>query len=123
MTEQFIREINQLSSHSHHAHLEKGWWDELHLKPDDLMVASKLLLIMTEIAEAAEGFRRFSQDKNLQHRQAIEVELADAVIRIADLAGFLKLDLGRAIVEKMKYNETRPDHTYEARNAMDGKRF
>lgn len=36
------------------------------------------------------------------------VELADAVIRIADLCGHLGIDLETAIAQKMAYNETRP---------------
>ena len=36
------------------------------------------------------------------------VELADAVIRIADLCGHLGIDLEAAIREKMEYNATRP---------------
>lgn len=36
------------------------------------------------------------------------VELADAVIRIADLCGHLGIDLGEALELKMKYNEGRP---------------
>jgi NTP pyrophosphatase (non-canonical NTP hydrolase) len=53
----------------------------------------------------------------------IEVELADAVIRIADLAGALELDLGSAIAEKMAYNAQRADHKPEARAAAGGKSF
>ena len=34
--------------------------------------------------------------------------LADAVIRIADLCGYLGIDLDTVISEKMAYNETRP---------------
>lgn len=40
--------------------------------------------------------------------EGVAVELADAVIRIADLCGFMGIDLEAAIVEKMAYNETRP---------------
>lgn len=38
----------------------------------------------------------------------IPSELADAVIRIADLAGALGIDLDAAIGEKMAFNENRP---------------
>ena len=62
-------------------------------------------------------------DDHLPHRKAIEVELACAMIRIADLAGYLELDLPEAITEKLAYNETRADHTAEARQAVDGKRY
>lgn len=53
----------------------------------------------------------------------IEVELADAVIRIADLAGYLGLDVGAAIIEKMEFNKTRADHQLENRKASGGKAF
>lgn len=36
------------------------------------------------------------------------IELADAVIRIADLAYLTGVDLGAAIIEKAEYNATRP---------------
>lgn len=39
------------------------------------------------------------------------VELADAVIRIADLCGHLGIDLEAAIDLKMAYNETRRSST------------
>lgn len=40
--------------------------------------------------------------------EGVSVELADAVIRIADLCGYLGIDLDTVISEKMAYNETRP---------------
>lgn len=40
--------------------------------------------------------------------EGVAVELADAVIRIADLCGHLGIDLEAAIDLKMAYNETRP---------------
>lgn len=62
-------------------------------------------------------------DDKLPHRLQIEVELADAVIRIADLAGALGLDLGGAIAEKIRFNEHRPDHRLENRAAAFGKAY
>ena len=51
----------------------------------------------------------------------IEVELADAIIRILDIAGALDLDVGGALIEKFNYNQTRADHKPENRNAPGGK--
>ncbi len=87
------------------------------------LVAQKLMLIVSEISEAMEGHRKGLQDDKLPHRSMLEVELADAVIRIADLAGALNLDLGGAIAEKMAFNATRPDHKPEARAAAGGKAY
>lgn len=87
------------------------------------LVAQKLMLCVSELAEAMEGHRKGLMDDKLPHRTMLEVELADAVIRIADLAGALGLDLGGAIVEKMAFNATRVDHTAEARAAAGGKAY
>ena len=40
--------------------------------------------------------------------EGIAVELADVVIRIADMCGLYGIDLEAAIAEKMEYNEKRP---------------
>ena len=87
------------------------------------LVAQKLMLIVSEVSEAMEGHRKDLPDDKLPHRPMIEVELADAVIRIADLAGALGLDLGGAISEKLAYNAQRPDHKLEARAAEGGKSY
>jgi len=83
----------------------------------------KLMLMVSEIAEAMEGARKGLQDAHLPHRKAEEVELADAVIRILDYCGRFDLDIGGAIAEKLRYNATRQDHTKEARLAAGGKKF
>jgi NTP pyrophosphatase (non-canonical NTP hydrolase) len=62
-------------------------------------------------------------DDHLPLRSMLEVELADAVIRIADLAGALDLDLGGAIAEKLAYNAKRADHNPENRAAAGGKAY
>lgn len=86
-------------------------------------VPEKLMLIVSEVAEAMEGFRKGLKDDKLPARDMLEVELADAVIRIFDLAGGLNYDLGPAIAEKLEYNRTRADHKPENRNAPGGKAF
>ena len=60
-------------------------------------------------------------DDHLPHRRMVEVELADAIIRIADLAGALGCDIEGAIREKREYNRQRADHKLEARNSANGK--
>lgn len=121
----------------HGASVNAGWWGpvaihDLHLdvfevrsdsKLGKALVAQKLCLIHSEISEAMEGHRKGLQDDKLPHRLMIEVELADAVIRIADLAGALGLDLGGAIAEKLAFNAQRPDHKIENRLAADGKAY
>jgi hypothetical protein len=82
-----------------------------------------LCLIHSEISEAMEGYRKNLMDDHLPHRPMIEVELADAMIRIGDLAEGLGLDLGGAVAEKLAFNARRADHKPEARRAAGGKAF
>lgn len=103
-----------------------GWWTNLHTG-EDLREANnvpeKLMLIVSEIAEAMEGHRKSLRDDKLPHRPMIEVELADAVIRIFDLAGAKGYDVSGAIVEKLQFNAQRPDHKPENRLADGGKAY
>lgn len=117
----------------HEASTSAGWWH--HQGQDQrlqltgrtrlglALVAEKLCLIHSEISEAMEGLRKDLQDDKLPHRKMMEVELADALIRICDLAGALNFDLGGAVAEKLAYNATRPDHTPDARASAGGKAF
>ena len=104
-----------------------GWWaSRLTGKPLDrsqINVGEKLMLIVSEVAEAMEGDRKDLMDDKLPHRKMIEVELADALIRIFDLAGFLQLDLAGATIEKLAFNQVRADHKIENRNAPGGKAY
>ncbi|UGL61590.1 hypothetical protein QE346_gp138 [Pseudomonas phage phipa10] len=81
-----------------------------------------LMLVTTEIAEAAEGVRKDLMDNHLPERKMEEVELADAIIRIMDYANVRGLDVAGAIIEKIEYNMTRADHKREARLAEGGKK-
>lgn len=111
----------------HGASKAAGWWNDLQtgapLVDRPHVVGEKLMLIVSEVSEAMEGHRKGLADDKLPHRPMVEVELADAVIRIADLAGALGLDLGGAIAEKMEYNRNRPDHKPENRKADGGKKY
>ena len=101
-----------------------GWWhDPKTGEKLNRNVPEMLCLIHSEISEAMEGYRKDLMDDKLPHRKMIEVELADAAIRIFDLAGGLGLDIGAAIAEKMNFNETRADHQLHARLAEGGKKF
>ena len=111
----------------HEASKSAGWWHDLHTGEPIVqrphVVGEKLCLIHSEVSEAMEGHRKGLMDDKLPHRQMIEVELADAVIRIADLDGALGLDLGGAVAEKLAYNAQRADHKPENRRADGGKKF
>lgn len=103
-----------------------GWWtdsDGNHLTLNPMCFSNKLCLVHSELSEAMEGDRKGLMDDKLPHRSMAEVELADAVIRIFDLAGAYNMDLGGAIEEKLAFNKVRPDHKKEAREAAGGKKY
>lgn len=109
---------------------KSGWWLDTETGDDvrewpgkhfNAWVSAKLMLVVSEVAEAMEGHRKGLQDDHLPHRSMLEVELADTVIRILDLAGGLNLDIAGAVVEKLAYNQQRADHKLENRIAQGGK--
>mgnify|MGYP000140159900 CR=1 FL=1 len=106
-----------------HAGNDRWWRDLATGERVTRNVGELLMLTVSEIAEAMEGHRKNLNDAHLPHRKSIEVELADAVIRIFDMAGGLGLDLAGAFEEKLAYNATRADHTHEARRAPGGKAY
>lgn len=121
-------DVNALVELLHGASVRAGWWHEngVHLLEGPaakMVVGTKLCLVHSEVSEAMEGHRKGLNDDKLPHRPMAEVELADAVIRICDLAGALGFDLGGAIVEKAAFNAIRPDHKPEARAAAGGKAY
>lgn len=83
----------------------------------------KVALIHSEVSEALEAHRKNKMDEHLPHRWGVEVEFADAIIRIASLAQWMGLDLSGAIIEKLEYNRQRSDHKLENRAKEGGKKF
>lgn len=127
--------IETLQRKIHQGNVCAGWWTDLDTMQSlaeecrirtrfgKALVAEKLALIHSEVSEAMEAARKNLMDDKLPHRKGIEVELADAVIRILDLAGALNLDLAGAIQDKLSFNATREDHRIENRMKDNGKAF
>lgn len=85
----FAREVHRANKH---------WWhDPATGAKLDRNIGELLMLVVSEIAECMEGERKDLMDTHLPHRKMAEVELADAIIRIADIAGSRNLHLDLAI--------------------------
>lgn len=132
------KQIEFLTDICHGAAAESGWWTDMksghstrsplygiHGDRDSLKinVPEKLMLVVSELGEAMEGFRKNKRDEHLPHRLNIEVEIADAIIRLLDLGGGIGLDVGGAVAEKLAYNMQRADHKMENRAKDGGKAF
>lgn len=75
-----------------------------------LLFGARIALIDSEAAEALEAYR--TDKLKTWHREdgkpeGVVYELADVVIRVADLCGALGLDLAAAVAEKLDYNASR----------------
>lgn len=119
----FRLSLNTAKEQIHAAQVKAGWYKNPTTgRAITRNVMEMLCLIHSEVSEAAEGYRKGLMDDKLSTRPMIEVELADVLIRIFDLAGYLDLDIGGALVDKLLYNLTRADHTLAARAADGGKK-
>lgn len=106
------------------ANVAKGWWSS----PAET-IASKLLLIHSEVSEATEELRfarpcpkggpdvDYDDLRALRHGgqlpkpEGFSVEIADVIIRCLDLCGRLDIDIEDVVRRKVIYNTTRePRH-------------
>lgn len=102
--------IESLVSESHRIARSKGWWEN-----PDKNVGELLALVHSEISEALEVYRDYGIEgltktwlESDGKPEGFTIELADAVIRIADICGGFNLNLEEAIETKMSFNESRP---------------
>ena len=115
--------LNECVKDCHEAAVKGGWWHDSQGKKKERNIGELLCLIHSEISEAMEGARKGLMDTHLKHKSMMEVELADAIIRIFDLAESKGFNLGQTIYEKLEYNKTRADHKIKNRLKEGGKNF
>lgn len=125
--------FNNLADSIYAANVKAGWYKDPRTgRKIDRNVAEMLALCHSELSEGLEGWRKKLPDDKLPEFPMIIVELADTMIRVLDLAGYLraeKLDaaewgntrLGDAFASKVIYNGLRADHKLENRAKPGGK--
>ena len=115
-----VVEIQELVKKAHENARSHGFWEDyeaakmiliecimLNDKKEDIIknninnaIATRLMLITSEISEALEGLRKNDYEN-------FKEELADVAIRLGDLCGGLDIDLESEILKKMEKNQTR----------------
>jgi NTP pyrophosphatase (non-canonical NTP hydrolase) len=78
------------------------------------VVATKLMLTVSELSEALEEMRDHGIGKDGRYQGRFGEELADAVIRIFDLASMMRIPIGDEVIRKMLRNADRP-HLHDRR--------
>ena len=118
------KRFSELQQQAHNAAKVKGFWDK------ERNVGESLMLVTSELGEAIDAHQKgnfldhsktslkilvnnineesFCKRFKAEVKDTFEDELADAVIRLFDLAGGMQIDLERHIIAKMRFNQSRP---------------
>lgn len=127
-----VKSLNELSKEAYINSKNHGFHDSDNVETGSelfhLFVSQKLALMHSELSEALEADRKnkfciadtkYLQDISNQSdnifkyefekyiKNTFEDELADVLIRIFDLCGWLNIDLDKHVEMKMKYNSLR----------------
>lgn len=116
-----MTQIQQLQKEIHDNAVKKGFWE------DPVNLGEKMMLIVSEVAEMCEAHRKgkrfeysiegvigwtddeeFKKDFESKVKDTLEDEMADAIIRLLDMAKRQNIDIENHIKAKMRYNSLRP---------------
>jgi hypothetical protein len=117
--------MKDLAKEIFETNVSKGFWDECKVEcayvdeigqtvtiPD--FVPSKrnfgefIALVHSELSEALEAHRKDLMDDKLPQYKGVDVELADAMIRILDWVGANDIPIMEILRAKLEYNKSRP---------------
>lgn len=99
-----MNDIDHIAELIHENSVRHGWWESERELPETIA------LCHSELSEALEAYRN-REPMVWDHDgkpDGIAVEMADCVIRILDWFGAMGISPYEVILQKHKYNETRP---------------
>lgn len=109
---------------AHRTATTSGWYqDPVTGEPVQRNFGEVVALMHSELSEALEAHRKGLTDRHLPHRNGIEVEFADCIIRILDTAKAMGLDVPGALIEKNRVNQQRQDHKLANRAKEGGVKY
>lgn len=98
----FRRGFKFLQKDVHRNAVAHGWW-ETERNDGEL-----LALVHAEVSEALEALRKGNpKDPDVPQFSSAEVELADVIIRIMDIAEARGWDVAQALIKKHSFNQGR----------------
>lgn len=105
------RDLDNLVHRCHTIAKDHGFWEDVTHPESPGVIPVKLMLIVSEAAEALKADRD-EHDRQLREMDILE-ELADVVIRVFDLAHFVsgyggRASFGDVLLTKVTTNEGRP---------------
>ena len=95
-------DIKQLTEAMHRFVRSKGWYDENSKRPQ-----TPRNLAISLALESAEILEQFQWRDDVKDKAALGSELADVALYLLQLASIEKIDLEKAILEKLEINKTR----------------
>ncbi len=97
-----VMDIEQLTEEMNRLVRSKGWYEADSKRPQ-----TPRNLAISLALEAAEILEHFQFQENAKDKQELAGELADVALYLLQLASVTKIDLEKAILDKIEVNKTR----------------
>ncbi len=94
--------IQELTEEMNRFVRSKGWYAERSQRPQ-----TPRNLAISLVLEAAELLEHFQWSDEIRNREELALELADVALYLLQLASVTKIDLEKAILDKIEINKTR----------------